>query len=142
MDWCGDSASYRIKEVGSDKVLYDYNGSVVSAYATATYSGIFADMPANAPVWSATIPANFGGNLVYEETSGWFYWQNDGADLQVDKSVEFKLSQNFPKLAKLAVKGTVTVLSTAHSDTAHLDHAPATVTPGANAHATYEVIFE
>ena len=144
-DWCADRSLFEIREVGTDKVLGEFSGPfnmffTFSRYAWTTYGGVFQGY--ERPVWKSLAPASFGGNLLYEENTGWFYWQNDGGDLQVDKETEYQINMNFPGLVNLAGKGKVTVLSTAHSESAHTDHADFNVQPGDNAHATFDVQFE
>ena len=145
-DWCADRSFIEIREVGTEKVLGSFDGPlsmyfVISNYARQTYGGVFEGMDWY-PTWKSLAPASFGGNLVCEPATGWFYWENDGGDLQVDKTCEYQVNFNFPKLVNLAGKGYVKVLSTANSNSAHIDHAEFPVQPGDYSHATIDYKYE
>jgi hypothetical protein len=145
-DWCADRSFIEIREVGTDKVLGSFGGPLdvfftITRYAITTYGGVFEGMD-RYPTWKSLAPASFGGNLICEPQTGWFYWENDGGDLQVDKQCEYQVNFNFPNLVNLAGKGYVNVLSTANSNSAHVDHAEFPVQPGDYSHATIDVRFE
>ena len=143
VDWCSDRAPFEIRETGTNALLASWEGDkqIVSEYAQKTYSSIFNNM--QAPTWKSNADATFGSRLLYEDNTGWFYWNNLGTDLQVDKETTYDVVQDFPGIAKLAATGKIKILSTAHSHASHKEETSLEeVEPGSNAHATWTVIYE
>ena len=148
-NWCSDAVYFKVLETGSDVELatfvdQDTSKKVlkVNEYAQATYAGIFSNM--EAPVWKLNTDKSFGGNLLCENNTGWFFWNNNGTDLQVDKHATYDVTLNLPKLAKLAATGNIEVLRTADSHSAHNMEpgAPEEKVPGEGALPTYEIVLE
>ncbi len=148
-NWCSDTVYFKVLEVGSNVELatfvdQDTSKKVlrVNEYAQQTYAGIFSDM--EAPVWKLNTDKSFGGNLLCENNTGWFFWNNNGTDLQVDKHATYDVTLNLPQLAKLAATGNIEVLRTADSHSAHNMEPgePAEKVPGEGALPTYEIVLE
>ena len=117
----------------------------VHRYARNTYGDeVFGANSMMAPKWHSLADNSFGERLLYEENTGWFYWCNMGTNLQVDKTTTYKVTQEFKGLAYLTGEGNILIHKTADSPAAHSDEddADAEREPSADAHATWEVVFE
>ena len=152
-DWCSDRVLFEILEVDTDKPLVSWiqnprNGEMVQyvhRYARNTYGDeVFGANSMMAPKWHSLADNSFGERLLYEENTGWFYWCNMGTNLQVDKTTTYKVTQEFKGLAYLTGEGNILIHKTADSPAAHSDEddADAEREPSADAHATWEVVFE
>ena len=157
-DWCAKPANIMILDVDDESiVIYDFATNKVNAQYQTIYPGIFEALqdPANRPTWKLVTPVDpsFGEilengyeteNLRVDTTSGWFYWQNLGTNLQTDKYTQYEVTLTLPGLAALADTGKVTVLSVEHSHVFHseCDADAPTPQPGDHVRNGWEIIFE
>ncbi len=148
-DWCSRAVYFEVRETGSDtKLAYFKNDETgkkvlsITDYASTSYAGVFAGM--EAPVWKLNTDASFGGNLLCENNTGWFFWNNNGTDLQVDKEATYDVTLNLPELAMLSATGNIHVIRTADSHSAHNmeEGSPVEKVPGEGALPTYDIVFE
>lgn len=147
-NWCSDAVYFKVMETGSNTELatfVDKGGLMaltINTYAQKTYDGVFTGI--EAPYWKLNTKPSFGGNLLCENNTGWFFWNNNGTDLQVDKQATYDVTLNLPQLAKLAATGNIEVIRTADSHSAHdmEPGAPAEKVPGAGALPTYDIVLE
>ncbi len=131
--WCSDRSEFEIRETGTDELLVSFGyreifvprvGMVpviikrVTSYAEDTYGRSFFNRIGNA-VWSAEGDDTFGNNLRYESTTGWFYWNNNGNDLQEPKTLPYTVEVDIENLATIKADGWVYIHKTADSPAAH-----------------------
>ena len=164
--WCAKPANIMILDAEDENmVIYDFATNTVNATYQNIYPGILEalQLPENRPVWKLVAPVDESfGVLLYpadgsapfeteclrvDTTSGWFYWKNEGTNLQTDKETPYEVTLTLPGLAALADQGTVTVLSVENSNLFHTQCDEEVtdielVFPGDHIRPTWEIIFE
>ena len=132
--WCSDRSEFAIFETGTNVPLVTYTYERrwmgprdgwqevivrhVTTYALETYGQRFIQRVGNAE-WYAEGDGTFGNNLRYESTTGWFYWNNNGNDLQEPKTLPYTVSVEIRNLATIKADGMVYIHKTAESPAAH-----------------------
>jgi len=153
-EWCTDRADFTIYETDTygdptDVVLAEWwtsdNSVHMHSDCAIHYGNLFSNM--NTPVFESLADDSFGGNLIYTEETGRFYWRNLGNDLQVDKHTTYRVSMLIPKIADLSGEGDITVLSTANSAREHVGTNGHTAgvfppVPSPDAHETVQIVWE
>lgn len=161
-DWCSDLSRIQIVDVGNgsgtdEQVLvwfeleYDHGRAHyirhISPFARDTYGDNMTSRNIKNPKWHAEGDGTYGENLQYEEYTGWFYWYNNGNDLQENKFTPYTVEVEVTDLATLKAEGLVYVHKTLESEVAHnLEPGhPAVRKPNPNnviVLPTYETVFD